>query len=256
MNEKKGPFGPDGLRHPPPDNRIDINILDSAMNVNKEIKKDAGINSWLAVPMSTIPHKWQCAPLGGLIIEALPGFARGERDDKGVIQMRMNNVDVRGRITLDNVIRVPTTSEEVEKYQLSPGDVVFNNTNSTELVGKSAYFEGFDESIVYSNHFTRIRTKKDLLDSKYLASWLVYQWQNRIFENICNRWIGQSAVNNEKLLSLKIPFPPLAEQKRIAAILNEQMEAAEKLRARLESQLNEIDRLPQALLRMAFSGEV
>jgi len=56
--------------------------------------------------------------------------------------------------------------------------------------------------------------------------------------------------------NLQFPLPPLADQKRIAAILNEQMAAAEELRASLEAKLNEINSLPQALYRRAFSGEI
>jgi type I restriction enzyme S subunit len=58
------------------------------------------------------------------------------------------------------------------------------------------------------------------------------------------------------LKQIKIPFLPLSEQRRIAAILNEQMEAAERLRGDLEKQLHEINSLPAALLRRVFNGEL
>ena len=64
------------------------------------------------------------------------------------------------------------------------------------------------------------------------------------------------AIKREYLESLENPFPPLSEQKRIAAILNEQLAAAEKTRKALEQQLDAISKLPAALLRRAFSGEL
>jgi type I restriction enzyme S subunit len=188
--------------------------------------------------------------------EALPGFASGERDPKGVIQLRMNNVDTRGNISLSEFIRVPADEESIAKYHLQVSDVMFNNTNSVELVGKSALFSGYAEPVVYSNHFTRLRTKPDLLEPSYLASWLVSQWLSRIFERLCNRWIGQSAVKNDKLLALEIPLPPLDEQRRIAAILQDQLAAVERARAAAVEQLDTINRLPAALLRRAFNGEL
>jgi type I restriction enzyme S subunit len=203
-----------------------------------------------------LPPGWRWVNLGEVIEEALPGFAVGERDPNGVIQLRMNNVDPGGHLIWGEFIRVPATAETISKFLLLRGDVVFNNTNSTDLVGKSAVFFGHSEPVVYSNHFTRLRVKTELLDSSYLASWLRQEWQKRTFESICNRWIGQSAVNNEKLLNLEIPLPPLAEQKRIVAILNDQMASAERLRAGLETQLAEINALPAALLRRAFNGEL
>jgi type I restriction enzyme S subunit len=133
----------------------------------------------------------------------------------------MNNVDTRGNLVWDDFLRVPADAATVTRYQLTSGDVVFNNTNSTELVGKSALFSGYPEPVVFSNHFTRLRAVPNKLAPAYLAAWLLQQWQSRVFENLCNRWIGQSAVKNDKLLALEIPLPPLPEQQRIAAVLSE-----------------------------------
>jgi len=196
-----------------------------------------------------LPDGWQWVKLGELIQVAQPGFACGERDVQGVIQLRMNNLDTRGNLIWDDFIRIPATTDQILKYKLATNDVVFNNTNSTELVGNSALFVEQKEPVVYSNHFTKIRTITEKLEPSYLSSWLVHQWQKGTFSNLCNRWIGQSAVKNDKLLDLLIPLPPLSEQKRIAAILNEQMEAVEKARKATEAQLEAAKALPAAYLR-------
>jgi len=203
-----------------------------------------------------LPEGWRWVRLGEVIDEAQSGFACGERDPKGVIQLRMNNVDTRGNCIFDEFIRVPADQTIIERYRLQIGDVLFNNTNSVELVGKTALFTGFNEPVVYSNHFTRIRTKANLLDSDYLSKWLLLQWQEKVFERLCNRWIGQSAVKNDKMFSLIIPLPPLPEQKRIAALLREQMDAVERARRAAEEQLEAIKKLPAAILRKAFNGEL
>ena len=198
-----------------------------------------------------LPDGWRWVRLGELIREAQPGFACGERDPNGVIQLRMNNVDIRGNCVWDEFIRVPADATRIERYVLKPGDVLFNNTNSVELVGKTALFTGYKEPVVYSNHFTVLRTK-DELDADYLARFLVWQWQNKVFEHICDRWIGQSAVKNDKLLAIELPLPPFSEQQRIAAVLREQMAAVERARKAIEEQLEAINKLPAALLRQVF----
>jgi type I restriction enzyme S subunit len=203
-----------------------------------------------------LPAGWRWVRLGELISEALPGFASGARDPHGVIQLRMNNVDTNGNLVWDEFLRVPADEETITKYRLTAGDVMFNNTNSTALVGKSALFGGYSEPVVYSNHFTRLRTKSECLTPDYLAAWLVWQWHSHVFAELCNQWIGQSAVKSDKLLVLEIPLPPLPVQRRIAAILNEQMAAVERARAACEAQLAAINRLPAALLRQAFRGEL
>ena len=138
----------------------------------------------------SLPVGWRWVRLGDVIAEARPGFACGERDPNGVVQLRMNNVNTRGTVVWNEFIRVPADNDLVEKFRLVEGDIVFNNTNSTELVGKTALFTGYAEPVVYSNHFTRLRVTKDQADPRYIAAWLNLQWQLRVFENLCNRWIG------------------------------------------------------------------
>ena len=200
----------------------------------------------------SLPPGWRRVRLGDLLSDSQSGFACGERDSQGVIQLRMNNVSTRGAFVWDDFIRVPADHEAVMRYQLVAGDVLFNNTNSTELVGKSALFQGHAEPVVYSNHFTRLRADTTRLEPVLLAFWLNQQWQSGVFERLCNRWIGQSAVKNDKLLNLEIPLPPLLEQHRIVAILQEQMAAVKQARAAAEAQLAAAKALPAAYLRQVF----
>lgn len=199
-----------------------------------------------------LPDGWRWVRLGELIREAKAGFACGERDADGIAQLRMNNLDTRGTFVWGNVIRVPRGGNNIKPFLLVPGDVLFNNTNSTELVGKSALFAGYAEPIVYSNHFTRLRTISDALLPDVLASWLNHQWQQGVFTAICRRWIGQSAVKTDKLLNLEMPLPPLWEQQRIAGALKEQMATVEKARAAAHARLEAVKALPAAFLRQVF----
>jgi len=200
----------------------------------------------------SLPDGWRWIRLERLVTDAKSGFACGERDSKGVIQLRMNNVDIRGNFVWNEFIRVPASSQMIVEYMLEPDDVLFNNTNSVELVGKSALFQGHDEPIVYSNHFTRIRTDQNELLPRFLVSWVNYQWNLGVFANICNRWVGQSAVKPDKLLALDFPLPPLAKQKRIASILNEQMAAVEQARKAAEERFEAVQALKMAYLRHGF----
>lgn len=202
-----------------------------------------------------LPLGWQTAKLGDLIVEAATGFACGQRANDGAIQLRMNNVTRRGELDWSSFIRVPGDKAMLDGYALRAGDVVFNNTNSTEMVGKTALFRGFDEPVVFSNHFTRLRTKADALAPDFLALWLHSQWQAGVFARICDRWIGQSAVQRNKLLALEIPLPPLEEQRGIAARLREQLSILAEARVALEAQLAAAESLPAAHLRAVFESE-
>ncbi len=200
----------------------------------------------------TLPVGWRWVRLGEVVRDAQAGFACGLRDPEGIAQLRMNNLGTRGNFVWDDVLRVPREGNNIEQFLLVPGDVLFNNTNSTELVGKSALFDGYDEPIVYSNHFTRLRPANDSLSPAFLSSWLNHQWQQGVFAAICNRWIGQSAVKADKLLNLDFPLPPFPEQQRIAAILRERMAAVEEARAAAQARLEAVKALPAAFLRQVF----
>jgi type I restriction enzyme S subunit len=199
-----------------------------------------------------LPDGWRWVRLGEVIAEVQAGFACGLRDPQGIAQLRMNNLDTRGNFVWDDVLRVPHEANDIDQFQILPGDVLFNNTNSTELVGKSALFEAYIEPIVYSNHFTRLRTVAESLLPEFLASWLNHQWQQGVFAAICNRWIGQSAVKSDKLLNLPFPLPTLSEQRRIAGLLREQMTAVEKARTAAQARLEAVKALPTAFLRQVF----
>lgn len=213
----------------------------------------SGVTLHMQAQPAALPEGWRWVKLGEVIHEAQAGFACGERDPEGVVQLRMNNLDTRGNFVWNDVLRVPRAGNSIEPFLLVPGDVLFNNTNSAELVGKSALFAGYAEPIVYSNHFTRLRTSSDALLPEVLASWLNHQWQQGVFAAICNKWIGQSAVKADKLLNLEIPLPPLFEQRRIAGVLKEQMAAVEQARAAAQARLTAIKDLPDAFLRQVFS---
>jgi type I restriction enzyme S subunit len=165
-------------------------------------------------------------PLGEVVKSADPGFACGEHLSRGVVQLRMNNVTRAGSLDWSAMRRVPSTDAKSRKYGLAPGDVVFNHTNSPELVGKTALFTGFKEAVVYSNHFLRLRVDEASLYPRYLALWLNFQWKHRVFQRLCSQWVNQATVRRDDLLDLEIALPDLAQQKRIATVL----EWADRLR--------------------------
>ena len=182
-------------------------------------------------------------PLSDLILAADPGFACGDRPVDGVLQIRMNCVDSNGRLNLAVAPRVKPLPQ-LSRYLLESGDVVFNATNSPDLVGKSALFSGNDEPVTFSNHFLRVRVRLDRLEPSYLIRWLGQQWKHRVFQSMCTQWVNQASVPRERLLQLRIPLPSLAEQRRIATLLDKADGIQRKRREGL--------RLLEDLLRSVF----
>ena len=188
------------------------------------------------------------AALGDVLVEARPGFACGDDAADGVFQFRMNNITTEGQLDLSKKRRVPRNSRNIDRYLVEPGDVLFNATNSPDLVGKTAYFPGLEEPAVFSNHFLRLRPDADRLDGRFLSRWLNVQFQRGRFKGICRQWVNQATVNRDALLAMQIRLPPLPEQRRIAEILDK----ADALRAKRRAALSQLDVLTQSIFLDMF----
>jgi type I restriction enzyme, S subunit len=160
----------------------------------------------------------------------------------------MNNITTEGLLDFTKIRRVPKDIRNIDKYLVESGDVLFNATNSPELVGKTAFFPGHYEPAVFSNHFLRLRPNIEKIDGRYLARWLQLQFQQRLFESMCRQWVNQATVGRDALLGLHVPIPPLPEQQQIADVLDR----AEALRAKRRAALAQLDTLTQAIFVEMF----
>jgi type I restriction enzyme S subunit len=195
---------------------------------------------------------WQPTTLTDILLDARPGFACGEEVEDGIFQFRMNNITTGGQLDFSKKRRVPGNIRNIDTYLVEQGDVLFNATNSPELVGKSAYFPGMSEPSVFSNHFLRLRPNPEYLDGRYLSRWLNLQFQHGVFKGMCRQWVNQATVGRDSLLSMRLPLPPLPEQKRIAAILDQ----ADGLRAKRRAALAQLDELTQAIFLEMFGDPI
>lgn len=187
-------------------------------------------------------------PLAEVLAEAKPGFACGEDVADGIFQFRMNNITADGRIDLTKQRRVPRNIRNMEAFLVEEGDVLFNATNSPDLVGKSAYFRGLEEPAVFSNHFLRLRPQPGRIDGRFLSRWLNLQFDLGRFKGMCRQWVNQATVSRDSLLTLRIPLPALAEQRRVAEVLDR----AEALRAKRRAALAQLDALTQSIFLDLF----
>jgi type I restriction enzyme S subunit len=105
------------------------------------------------------------------------------------------------------------------RFVLRDNDVLFNATNSPDLVGKTALFREIAEPVVFSNHFIRLRVDERQVDPGYVTRWMQWQRGRGVFSAIAQQWVNQAAVRTERLLRLGVLLPPLDEQRRIARVL-------------------------------------
>jgi type I restriction enzyme S subunit len=175
--------------------------------------------------------------LGEIVKSAQPGLACGERDTScnGLRQIRMNSFGNDGQLDLNGSVRIPAENVH-QRYYLENGDLVFNNTNSYELVGRAALVRDLgDETISFSNHITRIRLNVKRCLPGFVSAWIQYQWTEGKLKRITTRFIGQSCIATESLLQLPLRLPNLETQNRITTLL-EANDAAKTKAQRIISQ--------------------
>jgi type I restriction enzyme S subunit len=208
----------------------------------------------------TYPAHWRMARLGDFIaanaLTLTNGFAQGgfNEEGQGVPHLRPFNVTDDGRIDLQHIKSVPAPRAD-SSYWIRQGDIIFNNTNSEDLVGKTAYFP-HDGKYVLSNHMTRIR----VVDSRQVdAAWLAYQfllqWDHRVFKALCRRHVGQASISLDKLSNLTLPLPSLAEQRAIACILRAAQDAIAARRREVTLERERKAALMQRLFTHGVRGE-
>jgi type I restriction enzyme S subunit len=168
----------------------------------------------------------------------------------------MNNISRDGFLDMTLVRRIPISIAEKANKWLEVGDVVFNNTNSTELVGKSIVFLGWSERCTFSNHLTRLRCNTKTITTEWLYFCLRELWLSGYFAANCTEFIGQSAFNKDKFEEVEIPISPLEEQKRIVERIEELTKRVEEAKKITRNALAEFEAFTPALLAKAFKGEL
>ena len=215
------------------------------------LTKGIGHKEFKDTEIGRIPKEWDVVRLKDVLLEAKSGFACGNRDENGILQLRMDSIETEGWINTGAGVKVPIP-ENVENYILKPGDILFNNTNSVDLIGKTAIFKGEFPRCVYSNHLTRIRINLTEVIPEWILYLLIRKWQLGVFRTICHRHVHQAGINNRDILNLKIPLPPLSEQQKIAEVLSAVDDKIEKEKQRKE----QLEKLKKGLMQDLLTGRV
>lgn len=175
---------------------------------------------------------------------------RSNRNDAGLPVLGMPHIH-QGRIRWERVSHVALTESEAKRYRLAEGDLLFNRTNSAELVGKAAVFDGAREA-VFASYLIRFRVREDCADPRYVCAFINSRYGRGYVTRHMARAIGQVNISASTMRNMPIPIPRVEEQRRIVADLLRRLHAAEALIARCREELAAIDALPAALLRSAF----
>lgn len=172
--------------------------------------------------------------------------------DKGLPVLGIKHIQ-NGRIVFEDVLHVELPEKELEKYLLKKGDLIFNRTNSAELVGKTAIFD-LDVNTVFASYLIRFRINNSLADSRFVSAFINSRIGRIFIEKNMARAIGQVNISASTMNEMIIPLPPLNFQRRIMDEFSFLQCEYERLNYLLSEESKIILKLPASLLRQAFSG--
>ena len=173
-----------------------------------------------------IPDTWTWTTIADTCTNIQYGTSEKSAPSGKVAVLRMGNLQG-GKIDYSNLVYT-SNGYDIERCHLEYNDLLFNRTNSKELVGKTAIYKA-EIPAIYAGYL--IRVTPIMIDSDYLN----YVMQSHFFKKYClavkTDAIGQSNINAEKLKRFVFPLPPLAEQKRIVARVEEVLAACDILKS-------------------------
>lgn len=137
-------------------------------------------------------------------------------------------------------------------WLLQDGDILISHINSTKHLGKCAIYEGFPEKLVHGMNLLALRVDQRIAYPKYVHYTLSSAPFRRQLPRITKNSVNQSSFNISSFKKLRLPLPPLPEQKRIAKILD----AADALRAKRRESLAQLDALLQSTFLEMFGDPV
>ena len=203
-----------------------------------------------------IPEEWAWTSVNDVISMAQYGTSvkADGTPQRGVPLLRMGNIQD-GQLDLTDLQYITRQAENIADFRLAKGDVLFNRTNSPELVGKTAVYNNEREA-VFASYLIRVRCDARITLGKYLSSWLNSPWGRWWARTVRTDGVSQSNINASKLRSMPLPLPPLQEQIEILRRLNALFALAANIERSVQAAQRRTEKLSQAILAKAFRGEL
>ena len=202
--------------------------------------------------LKNLPISWVSVALD----ELCRGFSYGSSSksaSKGKIPvLRMGNIQ-NGEIDWNDLV-YSSNDDEVEKYSLQPDTVLFNRTNSPELVGKTAIYRG-ERPAIFAGYLIKCETLSGL-NPEYLNYVLNASFSRIHCLRVKSDSVSQSNINATKLGRFEIPFCSLEEQEEIVRQVKKTLKLQTSVKDRISELISSVESLDQSILSKAFLGEL
>lgn len=198
-------------------------------------------------------ESWEEKTIGEICSSLKYGTSKKSSDDGEVVVLRMGNLQ-NGEIDWSN-LAYTSDEEDIKKYLLKSGDVLFNRTNSPELVGKTSIYRG-EMPAIYAGYLIKLDYEKNIVVGDYLNYYLNSSKAKEYYMQVKTDGVSQSNINAKKIGEFEIPLPTLSEQHEIVRLIDDLLARERKAQQAAEQALASIDLMKKSILACAFRGEL
>lgn len=199
----------------------------------------------------TNPKGFPVGTIRDLVESASYGTSAKASETEGAFPiLRMGNITFNGEIDLSDLKFIDLSEKEQPKYLASKGDLLFNRTNSKELVGKTAVYDR-DEPVAIAGYLVRVRANK-LGNTHYISGYLNSQHGKATLQGMCKSIVGMANINAQEMQDISIMLPPIELQDKYKEIVLSVRDKTKVLEFSKEQQVA----LFNSLSKKAFAGQL
>ena len=190
---------------------------------------------------------WPTGQIKDIVIDVKYGSSRPSSRDGKYPYLRMNNITYSGQLDLSDIKKITIPDNELENCSARKGDVLFNRTNSRELVGKTCVYNQ-EQPMVIAGFIIRVRLNETLMSPVFLSSFLNTDFSKHMLMHKCKSAIGQANINAQEMKNIKLYIPPLPLQQQFAAFV----EKVDKSKLAVKQSLEKLETLKKSLMQQYF----
>ena len=219
-----------------------------AMNLAHEFRRSVFLDMF--GDPATNPKKWEIGTIRDLVGEVNYGTSAKAGTTGGHEILRMGNVTYQGGWDFSDMKRIDILEKDSDKYLVKKSDLLFNRTNSKELVGKTAVYRE-EQPMAYAGYLVRARAN-NYATTEYISAYLNSAHGKQTLRAMCRSIVGMANINAQEFQNIPIATPPVELQREYCAHTTRILEFEKKLGAAI----SQSRKLFESLSQKAFRGEL
>lgn len=192
------------------------------------------------------PMRWETGTIRDVVADVRYGSSRPAVDGGKYPYLRMNNITYGGELDLTDTKRIDVPDNELDKCTVRRGDVLFNRTNSKELVGKTCVYNR-DEMMVLAGFVVRVRLTERVLP-EFLVAFLNTDFSKQMLLGMCKTAIGQANINAQEMQNIGLYLPPIETQRQFVRFKKH----TDKSKLAVIQSLEKLETLKKSLMQQYF----